>query len=143
MGKTKIIFLCTGNSVRSQMAEALLRKYANDHFEIYSAGFDPKPINPFTIKVMEEIGINLEAHYSKDLNQFLGKTHFGIVITVCAKAEKNCPTFPGISTRLSWVFEDPAQIQGTEEEKLAKFREIRNQIDDKIKEWLKERGLLK
>jgi len=143
VGKTKVIFLCTGNSARSQMAEALLRKYADDHFEVYSAGFDPKPINPFTIKVMQEIGVDLGSHYSKDISQFLGKTHFGIIVTVCAKAEKNCPTFPGVSTRLFWPFEDPVQTEGTEEEKLAKFREIRDQIDSKIKDWLKERGILK
>jgi arsenate reductase len=143
MGKTKVIFLCIGNSARSQMAEALLRKYANDYFEVYSAGYDPKPVNPLTIKVMKEIGIDLASHYSKDLNQFLGKIHFGIVVTVCTKAENNCPTFPGVSTRLFWPFEDPAQIKGTEEEKLAKFREIRDQIDNKIKDWLKERGIPK
>lgn len=123
------------------MAEGLLRKYADQYFEVYSAGFDPKPINPLTIKVMKEIGIDLKNQISKDLSQYLGKIHFGIVVTVCAKAEKNCPTLPGVATRLFWAFEDPAQVQGTQEDKLAKFREVRNQIDDKIQEWLKQRGI--
>lgn len=90
---------------------------------------------------MKEIGIDLKNQISKDLSQYLGKIHFGIVVTVCAKAEKNCPTLPGVATRLFWAFEDPAQVQGTQEDKLAKFREVRNQIDDKIQEWLKQRGI--
>jgi arsenate reductase len=123
------------------MAEAFLRKYAGEHFEVYSAGFDPQPINPLTVKVMNEIGLDLSSQYSKNLNQFLGKTHFGIVITVCAHAEEVCPTIPGVSTRLYWPFEDPAKYHGTEAEKLAKFREVRDQIERKIKTWLKERGI--
>ena len=138
--KTKVIFLCTGNSARSQMAEAFLRKYAGDHFEVYSAGFDPKGINPYTTKVMNELGIDISSQRSKALTEYLGKIHFGIIITVCSKAEKNCPTMPGISTRLHWAFEDPASFQGTEEQKIVKFRETRDKISDKIKEWLKERS---
>jgi arsenate reductase len=123
------------------MAEAFLRKYAGNQFEVYSAGFDPKPINPLTVRVMKEAGLDLSFHYSKSLKQYLGKTHFGVVITVCVNAEEKCPTIPGVSTRLYWPFEDPAKVQGTEEEKLAKFREVRDQIDQKIKSWLKEKGL--
>lgn len=141
MVKTKVIFLCTGNSARSQIAESLLKKYASEHFDVYSAGFDPKPINPFAVNVMQELGVDLSSHYSKDLKQFLGKTHFGIIITLCAKGEQNCPTFPGVSTRLYWPFEDPAQFQGTNHEKIAKFREIRDLIDLKIKEFLQQRGI--
>jgi arsenate reductase len=141
MSKTKLIVLCTGNSARSQMAEAFLRKYANNQFEVYSAGFDPKGINPFTIKVMEELGYDLSDHSSKALKQYLGKEHFGIVITVCSNAEELCPIIPGVSTRLYWPFEDPAAFVGTEEEKLAKFREVRNQIEEKVKSWLIERGI--
>jgi arsenate reductase (thioredoxin) len=140
--KTKVIFLCTGNSARSQMAEAFLRKYAGDHFEVYSAGFDPRPINPYTIRVMKEIGYDLKDQRPKDLAQYLGKVHFGIVITVCEKAEEQCPTIPDVSTRMYWPFEDPAAFQGTEEEKLAKFREIRDKINEKTKAWLKERGIM-
>ena len=140
--KTKVIFLCTGNSARSQMAEAFLRKYAGDHFEVYSAGFEPRPIHPYTIQVMRELGYDLSGQHPKDLKQYLGKIHFGIVITVCVKAEEQCPTIPDVSTRLYWPFEDPAAFQGTEEEKLAKFREIRDKIDEKTKAWLKERGIM-
>ncbi len=100
-----------------------------------------EPIHPYTVQVMNELGFDLSGQYSKDLSQYLGKIHFGIVITVCVKDEEACPTIPGISTRLYWPFEDPAALQGTEEEKLAKFREIRDKINEKIKAWLKERGI--
>ena len=89
--KTKVIFLCTGNSARSQMAEAFLREYAGDQFEAHSAGLDPQGINPFTIRVMDEVGINLEGQGSKSVSEYLGKTHFPYVITVCGHAEANCP----------------------------------------------------
>ncbi len=141
LDKTRIIFLCTGNSARSQMAEAFVKKYAGEHFEVYSAGFDPKPIHPYTIQVMKEIGFDLNGQYSKDLKQYLGQKHFGIVITVCVNAEEKCPTMPGFVTRLYWSFEDPTAFQGSEEEKLAKFREVRDKIDTKVKEWLKERSI--
>jgi arsenate reductase len=124
------------------MAEAFLRKYAGNRFEVYSAGFEPRPIHPYTIKVMRELGYDLSDQHQKELKQYLGKIHFGIVITVCEKAEKTCPTIPGASTRLYWPFEDPAAFQGTEEEKLAKFREVREKINEKIKTWLKERGIM-
>ena len=142
MTRTKVIFLCTGNSARSQMAEAILRKYAGNYFEVYSAGLEPKPIHPYTIQVMKEAGYDLSQHTSKYLSQYLGKVHFGLIITVCANAEKVCPTLPGIATRLYWPFEDPATTQGPESVKLAKFREIRDQIEAKNKAWLNERKIL-
>ncbi len=139
MSKIKVLFLCTGNSARSQMAEALLRHLAGDAFEVFSAGLDPKGINPFTTRVMEEIGIPLEGHYAKHVNEYMGKIHFGYLITVCSDAEQRCPsTFPGISHRFHWAFEDPAAFEGTEDEKLKKFREIRDQIDQRIRTWLPE-----
>lgn len=141
LSKTKVIFLCTGNSARSQMAEAFLRKYAGDHFEVYSAGFAPRHIHPYAITVMNELGFDLSGQHPKDLKQYLGKGHIGIIITMCKKAEEQCPTMPDVSTRLYWDFEDPAAFQGTEEEKLAKFREIRDKINEKTKAWLKERGI--
>ena len=143
MEKLKVIFLCTGNSARSQMAEAFLKKHAGEYFKVYSAGFEPQDIDPFTIKVMEEIGYDLKDQYSKELKEFLGKVHFEIVITVCEKAEKTCPIIPGVSTRLFWSFEDPAAFKGTRQEKLDKFRQVRNQIHDQIQLWLKERGISK
>jgi arsenate reductase (thioredoxin) len=100
MDKPKVLFLCTGNSARSQMAEAFLRYYAGDQFEIYSAGLEPKEINPYTIKVMEEIGFDMSQHHSKAVKQYLGKELFGFIITVCDRAEMNCPIFPGIAVRL-------------------------------------------
>jgi len=125
------------------MAETFLKKHAGEHFEVYSAGFEPQGINPFTIKVMEELGYDLKDQYSKELKEFLGKVHFEIVITVCEKAEKTCPIIPGVTTRLFWSFEDPAAYEGTEQEKIDKFRQIRDQIHQQIQVWLKERGILK
>ena len=138
MSKARVLFLCTGNSARSQMAEALLRKYAGDHFEVYSAGLEPKGLNPYTFKVLEEIGVDTSQHYSKTLDTFMGKVHFGYLITVCSNAEENCPVFPGMGVRLHWPFEDPAAFVGSEEETLQKFREVRDQIDARVRQWLKE-----
>jgi arsenate reductase (thioredoxin) len=138
MSKAKVLFLCTRNSVRSQMAEAFLKKYAGDKFDVYSAGLEPGEINPYTKKVMEEIGFDLSDHHSKGLKEFMGKMHIGYLITVCSNAEEKCPFFPGIAKRLHWPFDDPASFEGTGEEKLAKFREIRDQIKEKIQSWLEE-----
>jgi arsenate reductase (thioredoxin) len=138
MMKSKVLFLCTGNSARSQMAEAFLRKYAGDRFDVFSAGLDPQGINPFARKVMKKIGFDLSGHYSKDVTEFLGTTHFGYVITLCDNAESRCPIFPGASIRLHWPFEDPAAFQGTEEQKLHKFKEIRDEIRMRIEAWLRE-----
>jgi arsenate reductase len=137
--KTRVLFLCTGNSARSQMAEAFLRKYGGERLKVYSAGLEPKGINPFTVRVMEEIGIPLTGQSSKDVREYMGKLHFGYLITVCANAEERCPTtFPGVSQRMHWAFDDPAAIEGSDEERLAKFREVRDQIDRRIREWLGE-----
>jgi arsenate reductase len=137
MSKAKVLFLCTGNSARSQMAEAFLRKYGGEQFEAYSAGLEPKDINPYTNRVMEEVGVSLSGQYSKHVKEYMGKVHFGYLIIVCDEAEKNCPTaFPSVSQRIHWSFEDPAALVGSDEEKLAKFREVRDQIEQRIKEWL-------
>jgi len=137
MSKITVLFLCTGNSARSQMAEAFLRKYGSDRFEAHSAGIEPKGINPFTTRVMEEVGLSLADHSSKSVTTYLGKINFGYLITVCDHAEKNCPTtFLGISHRLHWSFEDPAAFVGTEAEKLEKFRQVRDQIDDEVRAWV-------
>jgi arsenate reductase len=138
MMKSKVLFLCTGNSARSQIAEAFLRKFAGERFDVFSAGLETQGINPFAVKVMEEIGFDLSGQHSKDVGQFLGHAHFGYVITVCAQAESRCPIFPGASIRLHWPFEDPAAFQGTEEQKLNKYREIRDQIRVRIESWLRE-----
>jgi arsenate reductase len=136
MEKSRVLFLCTGNSARSQMAEAFLRKYAGDRFEAHSAGLEPKDLNPVTVKVMKEAGFDMSGHRSKGIGEYLGKVHFQYLITVCDDAEKNCPTiWPGVNQRLHWSFEDPAKIEGTDEQKLAKFRQVRDLIDTKIKAW--------
>ena len=138
----QVLFLCTGNSARSIMAEALLRHDAPDRFEVYSAGLEPKGINPYTIRVMDEIGLDVSGGRSKDVMEYLGKVHMGYVISVCSNAEARCPIFPFGTQRLYWPFEDPAAFQGTDEEKLAKFREVRDLIDQRIQSWLREQGLL-
>jgi arsenate reductase len=139
MPKPRVLFLCTGNSARSIMGEALLRYYAPDHFEVYSAGLDPKGINPYTIQVMKEIGLDVSGGRSTDVMEYLGKVHMGYVITVCSNAEERCPIFPFSTQRLYWPFEDPAAFVGTDDEKAAKFREVRDLIDQRIRAWLQER----
>lgn len=142
MNRTKVLFLCTGNSARSQMAEAFLRAYAGDQFEAYSAGVEPKGIHPYTRRVMEEVGLDLAGQHSKPVSDYMGRVHFGYLITVCAAAEADCPrAFPGMGRREHWEFEDPAAFQGTEDEKLQKFREVRDEIDRRVRRWLAERGV--
>jgi arsenate reductase len=139
MAKIKVLFLCTGNSARSQMAEAFLRQAAGDRYDVYSAGLEPKGINPYTRAVMREIGMDLNGQWSKDVTEYLGRVNFGALITVCDHAERNCPTtFLGIAQREHWPFEDPAAFYGTEEETLAKFRQVRDQIEHRIRRWLAE-----
>ena len=139
MSKARVLFLCTGNSARSQMAEAFLRKYGGDIFEPYSAGLEPKGVNPLTIRVLDEVGIDISKQTSKSIDAYLGKTSFQYLVTVCDDADQNCPTgLPGINERMHWSFEDPARFGGTEEEKLAKFREVRDLIEQKVKGWVAE-----
>ncbi|HSK88848.1 MAG TPA: arsenate reductase ArsC [Anaerolineales bacterium] len=139
MSKQRVLFLCTGNSARSQMAEAFLRKYAGDVLDAHSAGLEPKGLNPLTVKVMQEAGIDISHQQSKGIERYLGRVLFQYLITVCDDAEQNCPTvWPGVTTRLHWSFEDPAKFEGTEEEKLAKFREVRDLIEKRIKAWVVE-----
>jgi arsenate reductase len=121
------------------MAEAFLRKYGGDEFEAHSAGLEPKGLNPFTVKVMDEAGIDVSGQRSKGVNGYLGKVHFQTLITVCDDAEKNCPTvWPGVNTRLHWSFADPAAYEGNDEQKLAKFRQVRDQIEQRVLAWIRE-----
>ena len=141
MDKQRVLFLCTGNSARSQIAEAFLRKHGGERFEAHSAGLEPKGLNPFTVKVMNEIGIDVSSQTSKGVETYLGKVLFQHLVTVCDDADKNCPTvWPGVNNRMHWSFQDPAAVEGTDEEKLAKFREIRDLIEVKIKSWLAEQS---
>lgn len=137
MTPAKLLFLCTGNSCRSQMAEAFLRAYGGERFEVYSAGTQPAEINPFTRRVMAELGFDLAGHYSKNVQDFKGVIDFDTVITVCGEANENCPVYLGSANqRLHWPFEDPARFEGSEEEKLAKFRQVRDAISARVKAWL-------
>lgn len=139
MRKRKVLFLCTGNTARSQMAEAVLRRIAGDEFDVYSAGSIPGKIHPLTIKVMEEKGYDLSGHRSKPLSEYLGKEHFAYLIVACEEADKNCPALlPGVSKRIFMRFEDPAAFQGDEQARLEKFREVRDQIEERLKAWAEE-----
>lgn len=141
--KAKVIFLCTGNSARSQLGEALLRHYAGDTFEVHSAGLEPKGINPFTTRVLAEVGLSTANQTSKSLKEYLGKMNFGYIITVCSDADERCPTtfLSQGAHRLRWPFEDPAAVAGDDETKLAAFRRIRDEIDARIRAWLAEQNI--
>jgi arsenate reductase len=141
MDTQHVLFLCTGNSARSQMAEAFLRTHGGKRYEAYSAGLEPKGLNPFTVQVMKEIGINVADQTSKGVELYMGRMEFAYVITVCDDADRNCPAvWPGAKQRLHWSFQDPAAVEGSEAEKLAKFREVRDQIEARIKAWVTEQG---
>jgi arsenate reductase (thioredoxin) len=129
--KPKVLFLCTGNSARSQMAEGFLRHSAGNTFDVFSAGTHPGQLNPLAVEVMSEIGIDISGHTSKDVQQFL-TTPIQYVVTVCDRARQSCPVFPAAHRLLHWSFEDPAEAQGSREEKLAVFRRIRDQIAARI-----------
>ncbi len=137
--KPKILILCSGNSCRSQMAEGFFKKYADDLFEIHSAGLDPKPIHPMTIRAMNEAGLDISGQKSKAIKDFLGRESFRHIIFVCSAAEKSCPNvYPFVNSRISWPSEDPAAVEGTEEEKYSKFVEVRDLVENTIKTWVKE-----
>jgi len=138
VSKPKVLFLCTGNSARSQMAEGFLRHYAGDEYDVYSAGLEPRPVNPLAVDVMREVGIDISGQTSKGVRDYLGRVHFGFIITVCTDAERNCPIFPGVSIRLYWPFDDPAAATGTEEQRRAVFRRVRDEIGAAVQTWLPE-----
>ena len=138
--KLRVLFLCTGNSCRSHMAEGLLRHLAGDRFTALSAGSNPSGyVHPKAIEVMNEVGISLEGHESESIQDYLAPEKMpDLVISVCDNAATDCPVFPGKVARLHWPFEDPAHAEGTEEEKKAFFVKVRDQIRDKIGNWLDE-----
>jgi arsenate reductase len=138
MPKRSVLFLCTGNSARSQMAEALLRHHAGDQFEVYSAGLEPKGLNPFAIEAMDELGIDIRGQRSKGVEEFMGRMFLHYVITVCGNADQSCPQalWARGGQKLHWPFDDPAAVEGTDEDKMAAFRQIRDQIDARIQLWL-------
>jgi arsenate reductase len=134
--KRRVLFLCTGNSARSQMAEGILRHLAPDRYEVFSAGTDPAPsVNPYAIRAMAEIGIDLSGHRPKHLKEFLGE-EFHRVVTVCDNAAESCPTFPRDPERIHWGFDDPAAVEGSEEEKMQAFRRVRRELHQRLQLWL-------
>ncbi|MGO8691882.1 MAG: arsenate reductase ArsC [Thermoguttaceae bacterium] len=135
--RRNVLILCTRNSARSQMAEALLRNHAGDRFNVFSAGLDPDRIHPMVEPVMKEIGLDVSGQRSKDVKEYLGRLTAHYLIVVCASAERNCPKiFPGPGERLYWPFDDPAAAEGTEEQRLEAFRRVRDQIDARLRQWL-------
>ena len=130
--RSRVLFLCTHNSARSQMAEGLLRHLAGDRFEVMSAGTEATHVRPLAIRAMEEVGVDISAQESETLGSYL-REPFDYVITVCDEANEACPFFPGASERLHWSFPDPSKAQGTEEERLEVFRQVRDDIEGRIR----------
>ena len=143
MHKPRVLFLCTGNSARSQMAEAFLKAHAGEHFEVYSAGLEPKGyILPAVVTAMKESGLDMAGQVSKGVNEYLGKTVFAHTITVCGDAEENCPSiFLNMGKHEHWPFDDPAKFEGSDSERLEFTRKIRDQIDQRIKQWLADQNI--
>lgn len=138
MDKIRVLFLCVHNSARSQMAEAFLKKYGGNKFEVESAGLEPGALNPVVVKAMKEIGIDISQNKTKNAFDFAKQgRQYDYVITVCDESQSElCPIFPGNAKKFHWSFADPSGFTGSKEEKLAKTREVRNQIETKIKNWL-------
>jgi arsenate reductase len=138
MTKKKVLFVCIHNAGRSQMAEELLRKFAGDRFEVESAGIEPGKLNPIVIQALKEEGIDITGKQTKAVFDLVKKgNQYSFVITVCdeTSAEK-CPVFPGPSQRFHWSFTDPSKFQGTDEEKLIKVRQVREEIKEALKKWI-------
>jgi arsenate reductase len=140
MRKEKVLFVCIHNSARSQMAEAWLNHLYGDHFEAHSAGLEAGTLNPLVVAAMKEVGIDISHKKTQTVFSLFSKGElFSCVITVCDEASaEQCPVFPGATTRLHWSFPDPAQLPGTEEEKLAKIRTIRDDIKTAVESWYSE-----
>ena len=135
----RVLILCTGNSARSQMAEGLLRHDGGAAFEVASAGTKPSHVRPEAIAAMREIGIDISGHWSKSVDEFAGQA-FDYVITVCDNAKESCPIFPATTKRIHWSLEDPAAVQGSEEQRLAEFRRVRDQLRSLLREFVEEQA---
>ena len=131
MSRQRVLFLCTHNSARSQMAEGLLRHLGGDRFEAYSAGVEATQVRPLAIRAMAELGIDISGQQSKTLDRYLQES-FDAVVTVCDAANESCPVFFGAKSRLHWSFPDPSQATGTEEDQLAVYRSVRDDIRDRL-----------
>lgn len=134
--RKRVLVICTGNSARSQMAEALLRHLGGDRVDVMSAGSTPAPqVHPLAVRAMAEIGLDISSQRPKPLTDFLGQP-FDYIIAVCSKAAEACPFFPGPAQRIHWFYDDPAAVAGSEEERMAAFRAIRDDLRTRIAEWL-------
>lgn len=139
--KQKVLFLCTQNSVRSQMAEGFLRHLAGDRFDVMSAGLEAtNEVHPCAVEAMREVGIDISDQYPKGLSTYMGKEYFNYLIIVCARAEERCPkTFPGVGTTFSWIFEDPRRDEDLPyDSMLERFRAVRDEIELRIRGWLEQ-----
>lgn len=137
--RTRVLFLCTGNSCRSQMAEGFLRTYAGDVYEAHSAGTKPTTVNPLAVEVMREVGIDISGQQSKNVAEYLGQ-YFPFVVTVCDSAKEHCPIFPGPCIREHWPLEDPTEAARNAEVRLAVFRKVRDQIDARIRSFIAQKA---
>jgi arsenate reductase len=137
MDKIRVLFICVHNSARSQMAEAFLRKHGGDRFEVESAGLEPGVLNPIVVDVMGEVGIDISRNATKSVFDFFKQGRlYDYVITVCDAAQsEKCPIFPGITKRLHWGFADPSSFAGSLEERCAKTRVVRDQIEQQVRDW--------
>jgi arsenate reductase len=131
----RVLFVCTGNSARSQMAEAVLKRIGGADFEVHSAGTEPKGINPYTVRVLDDAGFDLSGARSKSIEEFAGRS-FDYVITVCDRARAVCPLFPGNGETLHWGLEDPAEVDGTDDQKLAAFQRTYVEVDQRIRAFV-------
>ncbi|HLI68915.1 MAG TPA: arsenate reductase ArsC [Ktedonobacteraceae bacterium] len=132
----RVLFLCTHNSSRSQMAESLLRSRGGAAYEVFSAGTEPRVVHPLAIKVMREVGIDISEHRAKSLEQFRDLPPMDLVITLCDEAAEACPYFPNARLQVHWGFPDPSRVEGGEEERLEAFRHIRDLIATRIRQFL-------
>jgi arsenate reductase (thioredoxin) len=136
---TKVLFLCVHNSARSQMAEAFLKKYGEARFEVESAGLEAGKLNPYVVRAMAEKGFDISRNPTKSVfDMFEAGRVFQVVVTVCSKeAAERCPIFPGLSEKIHWPFSDPSSFAGTDEEIMAKVREVRDQIEGAVREFVR------
>lgn len=130
----RVLFVCTGNSARSIMAETLLRHHGGGSFEVHSAGTVPRGIDPLTLRVLDEAGIDASGARSKSVDEYLGQS-FDYVVTVCDEARQVCPVFPGVHESLHWGYEDPADATGTDDERLDVFRRVFIQIGERVRQF--------
>lgn len=131
----RVLFLCTHNSARSQMAEGILRHFGGERFEVYSAGTEPSGVNPLAERAMREVGIDITDQRSKGIGEYLGRD-FDYVITVCDQANESCPVFPGDPQRIHWSFPDPSAVQGSEALRLTAFERTQRELTLRLRTWI-------